>query len=61
MESAPNAGMPGDVLVVEDDPIISLYFEDTILGFGARTVRLEVLSVTEPKGKENAVLLYKEL
>ena len=39
MESAPNAGMPGDVLVVEDDPIISLYFEDTILGFGARTVR----------------------
>ena len=26
-------------LVVEDDPIISLYFEDTILGFGARTVR----------------------
>ena len=29
--------------------------------FGARTVRLEVLSVTEPKGKENAVLLYKEL
>ena len=27
--------------------------------FGARTVRLEVLSVTEPKGKENAVLLYK--
>ncbi|WP_298370816.1 response regulator [uncultured Bradyrhizobium sp.] len=39
MESASNAGMPGDVLVVEDDPIISLYFEDTILGFGARTVR----------------------
>ena len=32
-----------------------------IVGFGARTVRLEVLSVTEPKGKENAVLLYKEL
>ena len=39
MDSAPNAGMPGDVLVVEDDPIISLYFEDTILGFGVRTVR----------------------
>ncbi|UGY18575.1 response regulator [Bradyrhizobium septentrionale] len=39
MDFAPNAGMPGDVLVVEDDPIISLYFEDTILGFGARTVR----------------------
>ncbi|KRP84919.1 chemotaxis protein CheY [Bradyrhizobium pachyrhizi] len=39
MDFTPNAGMPGDVLVVEDDPIISLYFEDTILGFGARTVR----------------------
>ncbi|MCC8948949.1 CheY-like chemotaxis protein [Bradyrhizobium sp. USDA 4503] len=39
MDFTPNAGTPGDVLVVEDDPIISLYFEDTILGFGARTVR----------------------
>ncbi|MHC2330755.1 response regulator [Bradyrhizobium sp. USDA 4454] len=39
MDCAPNAGMPGDVLVVEDDPIIALYFEDTILGFGVRTVR----------------------
>ncbi|WP_309296335.1 response regulator [Bradyrhizobium sp. Ce-3] len=31
--------MPCDVLVVEDDPIISLYFEDTVLGFGVQTVR----------------------
>jgi len=31
--------MPDDVLVVEDDPIIALDFEDTILGFGTRTVR----------------------
>jgi CheY-like chemotaxis protein len=31
--------MPGDVLIVEDDPIIALDFEDTILGFGVKTVR----------------------
>lgn len=39
MEPACNTGMPGDVLIVEDDPIIALDFEDTILGFGARSVR----------------------
>ncbi|WP_426438458.1 response regulator [Bradyrhizobium genosp. P] len=39
MEPASSNGMPGDVLIVEDDPIIALYFEDTILGFGVRTVR----------------------
>jgi CheY-like chemotaxis protein len=32
-------GMPNDVLIVEDDPIISLDFEDTLLGFGVKTVR----------------------
>jgi CheY-like chemotaxis protein len=32
-------GVPDDVLVVEDDPIIALDFEDTILRFGAKTVR----------------------
>jgi CheY-like chemotaxis protein len=32
--------MPDDVLVVEDDPIIALDFEDTILGFGVKTVRV---------------------
>ena len=34
MEPAPCDGMPNDVLVVEDDPIIALDFEDTLLGFG---------------------------
>ena len=31
--------IPEDVLIVEDDPIIALDFEDTILGFGVKTVR----------------------
>jgi hypothetical protein len=35
----PCDGMPNDVLVVEDDPIIALDFEDTLLGFGVKTVR----------------------
>ncbi len=39
MEHASYDGMPGDVLIVEDDPIIALDFEDTILGFGVKTVR----------------------
>jgi DNA-binding NtrC family response regulator len=39
MESAFSAGMPGDVLIVEDDPIIALGFEDMILGFGVGMVR----------------------
>ena len=38
MESASH-GMPNDVLIVEDDPIIALDFEDTLLGFGVKTVR----------------------
>ena len=33
------AGMLNDVLIVEDDPIIALDLEDTILGFGVKTVR----------------------
>ncbi len=32
-------GMPNDVLIVEDDPIIALDFEDTLLGFGVKTIR----------------------
>src|SRR6202012_6291728 len=32
-------GMPGDVLIVEDDPINALDFEDTISGFGPGTAR----------------------
>jgi DNA-binding NtrC family response regulator len=42
MEPAPVDGtcaLPDDVLIVEDDPIIALDFEDTILGFGVKTVR----------------------
>lgn len=39
MEPASPKGMPSDVLVVEDDPIIALDFEDTILGFGVKAVR----------------------
>ena len=36
----PRIGLPShDVLIVEDDPIIALDFEDTILGFGVKTVR----------------------
>jgi CheY-like chemotaxis protein len=39
METAFSDGMPSDVLIVEDDPIIALGFEDMILGFGVKTVR----------------------
>jgi CheY-like chemotaxis protein len=31
--------LPNDVLIVEDDPIIALDFEDRILGFGVASVR----------------------
>jgi CheY-like chemotaxis protein len=39
METAHPDGLPNDVLVVEDDPILGIDFEDTILGFGVKTVR----------------------
>jgi CheY-like chemotaxis protein len=39
MESVFSSFMPSDVLIVEDDPIIALGFEDTILSFGVKTVR----------------------
>lgn len=39
MEPAFLDRLPNDVLVVEDDPIIALDFEDTILGFGVKHVR----------------------
>ena len=39
MEPSDSQGLPNDVLIVEDDAIIALDFEDTILGFGVKTVR----------------------
>ena len=39
MERASPDRMPTDVLIVEDDPIIALDFEDTVLGFGVTRVR----------------------
>jgi CheY-like chemotaxis protein len=39
MKAASFDHIPKDVLIVEDDPIIALDFEDTILGFGVKTVR----------------------
>ena len=39
MEAACFDRWPDDVLVVEDDPIIALDFEETIQGFGVKTVR----------------------
>ena len=39
MDTASSDVMPNDVLVVEDDPIIALDFEDTLLGFGVKAVR----------------------
>src|SRR3979409_1173118 len=37
--SSDGSAFPDDVLIVEDDLIIALDFEDTILGFGVKTVR----------------------
>jgi CheY-like chemotaxis protein len=34
-----SGGVPGDVLIVEDDPIIALDFEDTVIRLGVKTVR----------------------
>lgn len=33
------ADIPADVLIVEDDPIIAIDFEDRLIGFGVRSVR----------------------
>jgi CheY-like chemotaxis protein len=40
MEANIRDRMPDDVLIVEDDPIIALDLEDTILGFGVTTIRI---------------------
>ena len=39
MEPAFSDSMPADVLIVEDDPIIALDFEDTLQGFGVKQIR----------------------
>ncbi len=39
MEAASFDRIPEDVLIVEDDPIIALDFEDTILALGVKTAR----------------------
>jgi|SRR5579871_550865 len=54
-------GLPDDVLVVEDDPIIALDFEDTIRGLGVRTVRtagnvMRALQFIEERAPDFALL-----
>jgi CheY-like chemotaxis protein len=39
MELASLVRLPGDILIVEDDPLIALDFEGMMLGFGVQTVR----------------------
>jgi CheY-like chemotaxis protein len=61
MEPASLDGMPNDVLIVEDDPIIALDFEDTLLGFGVKTVRTapsvaRALALIEQRPPEFALL-----
>ncbi|QQO18793.1 response regulator [Bradyrhizobium diazoefficiens] len=48
MTPAPSdgSGRPADVLIVEDDPIIAIDFEDRLIGFGVTSVRT-VGSVTQ--------------
>ncbi len=49
MEAADPVRVPADVLIVEDDPIIALDFEDTILNLGVKSVRCAA-SVTTALG-----------
>jgi CheY-like chemotaxis protein len=54
-------GMPDDVLIVEDDPIIALDFEDTLSGFGTRAVRtagsvVSALQMIEQRAPDFALL-----
>ncbi|HKO70558.1 MAG TPA: response regulator [Bradyrhizobium sp.] len=39
MSDAASDSIPADVLIVEDDPMIALGFEETILSFGVKSVR----------------------
>jgi CheY-like chemotaxis protein len=64
MTSGPQAGLPGlyqDVLVVEDDPIIALGFEDTIFRLGVQIVRVaanvaSALQMIDTRAPEFALL-----
>jgi len=38
-KAAPGTTLPNDVLIVEDDPIIAIDFEERLLGFGVKNVR----------------------
>jgi CheY-like chemotaxis protein len=40
MEPTSSDRLPTDVLIVEDDPIIALDLEDTLLGLGVKTARI---------------------
>jgi CheY-like chemotaxis protein len=53
--------LPDDVLIVEDDPIIALGFEDTIVGFGVSVLRTaasvsQALKMIEERAPEFALL-----
>ncbi len=39
VDPADSQGLPNDVLIVEDDAIIAMDFEDIIVGFGVKNVR----------------------
>jgi DNA-binding LytR/AlgR family response regulator len=61
MSDVSSDDMPGDVLIVEDDPLIAMDFEDTILRFGARTVRtagtvMRALQLIEQRKPDFALL-----
>ena len=61
MEPADSQGLPNDVLIVEDDAIIALDFEDSLLGFGVKTVRscggvVRALKLIEERAPDFALL-----
>jgi CheY-like chemotaxis protein len=61
MMDVPGNRVPNDVLIVEDDAIIALDFEDTISGFGVTTVRTaasvsHALQLIEERAPEFALL-----
>ncbi|KYH02329.1 response regulator [Bradyrhizobium sp. DOA1] len=57
----PDGSCPADVLVVEDDPIIAIDFEDRLLGFGVAQVRTagsvtQALDAIEKRAPDFALL-----